>query len=132
MSADFVDQRTNPDPASPRPPARFTEATSELADRHRFCQEGRLYDVERWIAAGRPLQPAPGVRMSRRQRFRTALEIARDRQDHALVLLLLANGYDLSFRAPSHLYAPTGTTLEANTISQRQGLGESHSPEPRS
>lgn len=96
MSADFVDPRTDPDPGAARPPARFTADQSELADLHQFCREGRLYDVERWIAAGRPLQLTPGTSVSGRERFRTALEIALDRQDHSLVLLLAANGYDFA------------------------------------
>lgn len=93
-SVDFVDPRTNPDPEAPRTPARHTSNPEELADLHRFCREGRLYDVERWIQAGRPLQLPAGFPIDRRRRFRTALEIAFERQDQALLLLLLANGYD--------------------------------------
>lgn len=90
----FVDPRTDPDPSAPRPPSRFTRNPEELAGLHRFCREGRLYDVERWIRSGRPLQLPAGFLIDRRHRFRTAVEIAFDRQDHALLLLLLANGYD--------------------------------------
>jgi hypothetical protein len=53
-----------------------------------------LYDVERLIRAGRPLQ-LPAVSPGDRRPVRTALEIALERQDHSLVLLLVANGYDL-------------------------------------
>ena len=95
-SATFVDPRTSPDPLAPKPPARFTKDANELQELHQLCREGRIYDVERWIQAGRPLQLPAGVPIDRRRRFRTALEIAFDRQDHALLLLLLANGYDLA------------------------------------
>ncbi len=66
-----------------------------MEELHRLCRLGRLYDVERWIRAGRPLQLAAGSPAERR-RHRSALEIALDRQDHSLILLLVANGYDLA------------------------------------
>jgi hypothetical protein len=66
-----------------------------LEELHRLCRLGRLYDVERWIRAGRPLQLAAGSPAERR-RHRSALEIALDRQDHSLILLLVANGFDLA------------------------------------
>lgn len=90
----FVDPRGDPDPRHPRPPARFTTDPDELADLHRYCREGRLYDVERWIRAGRPLQLRAGWPVDGRRRPRSALEIAFDRRNFALLLLLLANGYD--------------------------------------
>lgn len=94
VSATFVDPRANPDPRAPRPPARFASEAGALEALLRFCREGRLYDVECWIQAVRPLQLPPASPFERR-RVRTALEIALERQDHSLVLLLLANGYDL-------------------------------------
>ena len=93
--AQFVDPRANPEPRAPRSTARLTAAAEELEELHRLCRLGRLYDIERWILAGRPLQLAAGSCADRR-RQRTALEIALDRQDQALVLLLVANGYDLA------------------------------------
>lgn len=99
VSEIFVDPRIDPDPRSPRPPARFTSNPDELADLQNYCQDGRLYDVERWIRAGGPLQLAPGTQVDHRRRFRTALSIALDRRDHALTLLLIANGYDWSAEA---------------------------------
>lgn len=93
-SVTFVDPRTNPDPQAPRSGARLTAAAEELQELHNLCQLGCLYDVERWIRAGRPTQLA-ACAPAERQRYRSALEIALDRQDHSLILLLLANGYDL-------------------------------------
>ena len=71
-----------------------------MEELHRFCLNGRLYDVERWIQAGRPMQLAADEQSSR---FRTALEIALERQDHSLVLLLVANGYDMNAEPVSPL-----------------------------
>ena len=89
----FVDPRTNPDPAVGKPPPRTTEDPEHLEELIGLCREGRLYDVERWIAAGRPLQlaePLPG----RARRKKTPLEVAMRQHNHALTLLLLSNGYD--------------------------------------
>ncbi len=89
----FIDPRTNPDPSADRPPARTTGDPEQLEELHRLCREGRLYDVERWIAEGRPLQPAePPTGGARRKK--TVLETALKQQNHALTLLLLCNGYD--------------------------------------
>lgn len=103
MPATFVDPRGDSDPQAPRAPARFTTNAAELEELHRLCLDGRLYDVERWIQAGGPMQLAAGSLIERSCRFRTALEIALERQDHSLVLLLVANGYDLNAEPESPL-----------------------------
>lgn len=100
--APFVDPRACTSPRAPRPAARLTANAADLAKLHQLCRSGRLYDVERWIQAGGPLQLSAGS-PPERQRHRTALEIALDRQDHALVLLLVANGYDLALEQESPL-----------------------------
>ncbi len=89
----FVDPRDDPRPATSIAQARTTADPAELAELTRLCREGRLYDVERWIRSGRPLQLAGDVRPTRRRAV-SALEAALDAEDHALVLLLLCNGYD--------------------------------------
>jgi len=89
----FVDPRTEP---APPPRQRWAPTTSDpesLAQLHRLCREGRLYDVERWIEAGRPLQTKAGVSPKSR-RPTSALEIALEKESHSLVHLLLCNGYD--------------------------------------
>ena len=86
----FVDPRSDPDPSAPKPPPRTTDDPDDLAELHRLCREDRPYDVERWIAAGKPpqmVEHAPGEPVS-------ALEIALADGKHALTLLLLCNGYD--------------------------------------
>src|SRR4029077_9556013 len=41
-----------------KPSARASADPGELTNLHLLCKEGRLYDVERWIRAGRPMQLA--------------------------------------------------------------------------
>lgn len=72
MTATFVDPRTEPDPRAPRPPARFAAEAAELEELHRSCREGRLYDVERWIRDGRPLQLRAGFRIDGRRNSATS------------------------------------------------------------
>ncbi|MBI5692985.1 MAG: hypothetical protein HZC55_23150 [Verrucomicrobia bacterium] len=72
-----------------RPLGEFAAVEPLLA----LCLSGKLYEVERWIADGRPLQfPPPSDR--KLQRRSTALQIAVERRFHSLAALLLANGYD--------------------------------------
>ena len=53
-----------------------------------MCREGRLYDVERWIADGKLLQLAPEA-IRKGTRPKTALVIALETGQHSLVSLLL-------------------------------------------
>jgi len=56
-----------------------------------MCREGRLYDVERWIAEGKPLQLAPEA-IPKGTRPKTALQIALEGGQHSLAALLLSSG----------------------------------------
>src|SRR5947208_9019929 len=89
----FIDPRDQVTPGLSKSPARTTTDREELTELHRLCRAGRLYDVERWIRDGHPLQIAQGTPV-KRARATSALEIALGAGNHALVLLLLANGYD--------------------------------------
>jgi hypothetical protein len=66
-----------------------------------MCREGRLYDVERWIRDGKPLQVLPDG-IAKGARPRTALQIALETGQHSLASLLLDAGYrlELERRAP--------------------------------
>jgi hypothetical protein len=67
-----------------RPVARSPEDVRAI---HQMCREGRLYDVERWIAEGKPLQLAhEAIRKSTRPK--TALQIALESGQHSLAFLL--------------------------------------------
>lgn len=107
----FVDPRNDPAPVKNKPPPRTTAATEELAQLHRLCREGRLYEAERWIRAGRPLQITPGTPI-KRARATSALEIAVQTGNHALVYLLLSNGYD----ANQELRCPLDLALRARRL----------------
>src|SRR5437879_2139118 len=82
----FADPRDNVVPGAERLRPRTTTEPAELADLNQLCREGRLYDVERWIRDGRPLQLAQGTPV-KRARATSALEIATQGGNHALVLL---------------------------------------------
>lgn len=74
-------------------PRRNLDAYDEVSPLLELCAAGKLYDVESWIDAGRPLQyPPPSDR--KLQRVSTALQLAVERGFHSLAALLLANGYD--------------------------------------
>jgi hypothetical protein len=88
----FVDPREDPKTPTEKPPVRTTDDPEALTELHCLCREGRLYDVERWIRDGRPLQVAQGITIKGR-RLTSALEIALEDRNHSLVLLLLCNGY---------------------------------------
>ena len=60
----------------------------------------RLYDVERWIQARRPLKVILGGAAGQR-RVASALEIALEAGNQALVFLLLCNGYDSNLELDS-------------------------------
>lgn len=101
--ATFVDPRRCPVAAVTKRSPRTTSDLAALAELHRLCRDSRIYDVERWIQAGRPLQAARET--SAQRRVASALEIALEAENHALVLLLLCNGYNpnLESRCPLDL-----------------------------
>lgn len=100
----FVNPRSNPAPR-PEPRARTTTDLDSLTELHQLCREGRLYEVERWIQDGRPLQLSADTELGRR-RPTSALEIALKKENQALVFLLLCNGYDPNFERSSPLSLP--------------------------
>jgi hypothetical protein len=98
----FIDPRTDPKATYIEPAARTTVNPKELSDLHRLCRDGRLYDVESWIQAGRPLQVILGGAAGQR-RVASVLEIALQAGNRSLVLLLLCNGYDPNLEVDSPL-----------------------------
>jgi hypothetical protein len=92
MTAAFVDPRSKPVKPAATPAARTTTDPGALAELHRLCRESRIYDVENWIRAGKPLQVASGI--PQKGRTTSALGIALEARNHSLTLLLLCNGYD--------------------------------------
>lgn len=90
----FIDPRGAPTPLGARPGPRLTCDWEELDRLHQLCRSGHLYDIQRWIAEGRPLQVAVADMPHRGRRRQTALEIGLEAGNQALVLVLLVNGYD--------------------------------------
>ena len=97
---EFNDPRDTPKPALSKPVARTTGDPKDRSDLHRLCRAGRLYDVERWIQARRPLKVIVGGAAGQR-RVASALEIAVEAGNQALVFLLLCNGYDSNLELDS-------------------------------
>ncbi|HKJ86964.1 MAG TPA: hypothetical protein VKA48_00400, partial [Gammaproteobacteria bacterium] len=105
----FVDPRSDPSPSNGKPPPRLAADPSDLKALHQLCRQARVYEVERWIAEGRPLQLAQGAASKRRAP--SALEIALEKGQHALVLLLLCNGYDPNLEE----YSPLDLALQSRS-----------------
>ena len=86
----------------------LAQAPEDIRALHQICREGRLYDVERWIAEGKPLQLAPDA-IRKGTRPKAALQIALESGQHSLALLLLSHGYRLELER----YAPLDMALQA-------------------
>ncbi len=96
----FVDPRIVPDPpfrGTVRAPAADQQEVAGLVE---AISEGRLYDVERWIQGGTPLQFI--YPEDRRKCPKSPMQAAIRTGQHDVVLLLLCNGYrpDLERRSP--------------------------------
>ncbi len=57
-----------------------------------MCKAGKVFEVQDWIAAGKPVNPPPPEKGIRRKR---PLEVAIDRGIHSLVQVLLEAGADI-------------------------------------
>src|SRR5690348_2062657 len=55
-----------------------------------LCKAGRVFDVQKWIAAGKPVNAPPHPGKGRRQV--TPLEIAIEKGFHSLIQVLLEGG----------------------------------------
>jgi len=89
----FIDPRSAPEPPAQvwREPARNGDELRELV---RYCANGQVYDAERWIREGRPIQ-ARCYKEPKKPRVETPLHAAIRTKHRDLVLLLLCNGYRL-------------------------------------
>ena len=72
---EFTGPRDESKATSVKPAAQKTWDPKELAELHRLCRDGRLYDIERWIQARRPLQAISGG-TAEQHRVASALEIS--------------------------------------------------------
>ena len=94
----FIDPRLASHPPGKRPPARTTPDPEAIRGLHQLCRGGRLYDVERWIQDGRPIQ-ALSYKRPRKPAVVSPILAAIRRGHRDLVLLLLCNGYRLDLEA---------------------------------
>jgi hypothetical protein len=97
---EFIDPRSNPQPPArvSREPAAHGEELRELIQ---LSLAGRVYDVERWIQDGKPIQ-ALNYKRQGKAPVVSPLRTAVRKKHRDLVLLLLCNGYRLDLE-PSDL-----------------------------
>ncbi len=88
----WIDPRTEPEPPAPSSKSPPASDPTEIAPLMKLCRIGRIYEVERRIVQGKPLQVAHLPKITPRS-SRTPLEIAIDTGQQDLALLLLCNGY---------------------------------------
>jgi len=96
---DWVDPRSNPKPTKTPHRLRITGDEAAISDLIDLCKKGRIYEVERWVRSGKPLQ----VQLEDSgpwRRPKTPLKIAIDTGQHDLALLLLCNGYSTGVEPP--------------------------------
>lgn len=103
----LIDPRDGPTPPYSGHPRRLAQTKQDLEELLRACRAGRIYDVEAWISAARPLQLDPSGHHTRDRRL-SPLHVALERGNYDLVCLLLCNGYRLDLEPRS----PLDTALE--------------------
>lgn len=91
-----------------------------------LCKAGKVFAVQEWIEAGRPVNPPPMPAKGRRGK--TPLEVAIDRGIHSLVEVLLKGGAILE---PEGWDSPMNQALKARRLDLVQLLAE-HGDDPRS
>lgn len=69
---------------------RRAETLEELAPLFELCKQGKVYDVEDWIARGEPVNPP--AEKPKRKKFRSPLLVAIDQGFHSLAEVLLKGG----------------------------------------
>src|SRR5207247_1688493 len=86
----------------------LAQPLDDIRPLHELCRYRRLYDVERWIADGKPLQLTPEA-ITKGTRSKTALQIALQTGQRSLAFLLLKSGYRLELER----YAPLDLALQS-------------------
>jgi ankyrin repeat protein len=70
-----------------------TETYEEIKSLIDLCKAGRLFNVQEWIASGKPVNPPPSVSGYKRK---SPLEVAMDLGFYSLVQVLLEGGVDIN------------------------------------
>ncbi|NWF73296.1 MAG: hypothetical protein HXY51_09705 [Nitrospirae bacterium] len=86
----------------------LAQSPEDVRALHQLCREGRLYEIERWIADGKPIQVSPQA-IPQSTRLKTALQIALETGQHSLAVLLLSRGYRIELER----YSPLDMALQA-------------------
>ncbi|WP_254512270.1 ankyrin repeat domain-containing protein [Anatilimnocola floriformis] len=77
-----------------------------------FCKNGHLFEVQQWIAEGKPLNNPPTSRHGR-NRPMSALEFAIDRGFHSLVQILLEGG---ALQEPTDYECPMNRAMKMRRV----------------
>lgn len=97
MMTTFIDPRSDP-----APPAQISVRTAthgeQLRELVHHCLAGHVYDVERWIQNGRPIQ-ALTYKRPKKAAVVSPMCAAIRTKHRDIVLLLLCNGYRLDLEA---------------------------------
>jgi hypothetical protein len=96
----------------------LAHSAEDVRPLHQLCREGRLYDIERRITDGKPLQLTPEA-VPKGTRPKTALQIALETGQHSLATLLLRNGYRLDLER----YATLASAEDEARIDRDIGRG---------
>jgi hypothetical protein len=88
----FVDPRAEPQPPFGGRRPEPTADANDLAGLVRLCRRGRIYEIERWIQAGKPIH-ADEYKKHGKPRVHSPLEIAIETNQFDLAVLLLCNGF---------------------------------------
>ncbi|MFC1828042.1 ankyrin repeat domain-containing protein [Thermodesulfobacteriota bacterium] len=70
-----------------------TETYEEIKPLIDLCKAGKLFEVQEWIASGKPINPPPSVSGYKRK---SPLEVAMELGFHSLVQVLLDGGADIN------------------------------------
>jgi len=90
------------------PESKRAENLEALAPLVELCRSGRLFDVQKWIAAGNPVNP-PSIQ-KKGTKTRSPLEVAIERGFHSLVQVLLQGG---ALQEPEGYDCPMNRALRA-------------------
>lgn len=110
--------------ASPFEPTRAPDAAS-IAPLTELCKVGRLFDVQEWVALGKPVNPPPIP--AKGARVKSPLEVAIERGFHSLVEVLLRAG---ALQEPGGHVSPMNRALRARRLDNVQLLVE-HGFDPK-
>ena len=103
--------------------AENVEAIAPLVE---LCRSGRLFDVQEWIAAGKPVSPP--LIQKKGTKARSPLDVAIERGFHSLVQVLLEGG---AFQEPEGFDCPMNRALRARRFDIAQLLVD-HGFDPKS